>query len=304
VGKQTAEVLVLPIRRKLVMRSLTAVVALAVAVALCTWPRATDAQQEQRPTGGGVAARIQDLNLTDEQETRIADIRKEYQPKVQEAGKQLGNLVKEEVEKVRAVLTPAQQEKLRALRDERAERRAECLSHQMARLEQLDLTDGEVAKIDEIRKEFRPKVEAALRNLEGLLTPEQRKAREEALKAGKKHREVVTVLNLTADQKAKVQTVCKEVGTLVREELEKIRDVLTAEQQAKLADLKEERRERIRDRKAAMIAAFQDLNLTDEQRAKIATIRNEFRPKIHEAGNNLRSAIRQEVEMIVAVMKG
>jgi hypothetical protein len=45
------------------------------------------------------------------------------------------------------------------------------------------------------------------------------------------------------------------------------------------------------------------LNLTDEQKTKISDIRKEYRPKVHEAGNNLRATLGQEVEMIVAVMK-
>jgi Spy/CpxP family protein refolding chaperone len=300
--KQAAGV-VLPKRRKLVMRTLSVVLAVPVAVAVCACLGSADDKGQQGRAVVVVVERIQDLHLTDEQEARIGDIRKEYQPKVQEAGKELASVVKEEVEKVRAVLTPAQLEKLQALKEERTERRAECLAQTFAHLEQLDLTDGEIAKIVDIRKEYRPKIEAALKNLEGLLTAEQRKAREEGLKSGKKRREVVASLNLTADQKAKVETVCKEVATLVREEMEKIRDVLTAEQQAKLPEFEGERKERIRDRMAARIANFKELNLTDEQKTKIADIRKEYRPKVHEAGNKLRGFVRQEVEMIVAVMK-
>jgi Spy/CpxP family protein refolding chaperone len=276
-------------------------VAFAIAVVAC--PLAADSKAEQRGTVVVVVEKFQDLNLTDEQEAKIADIRKEYQPKVQEMAKELASCVKEEVGKIEAVLTPAQKAKLEALKEERAERKAECMAQRFARLEEIDLTEGEFTKIAEIRKEFQPKITAALKNLEGFLTPEQRKAREEALKTGKKRREVFAALNLTDDQKAKVETACKEVGTLVREELEKIRDVLSAEEQAKLTELKEERRERARDRVAAKIANHKELDLTDEQKTKIADIRNEYRPKVHEAGNKLRSTARQEVEMIIAIMK-
>ena len=54
--------------------------------------------------------------------------------------------------------------------------------------------------------------------MEGLLSDEQKKAREEGLKAGKKRREVLASLKLTDEQKEKVEAVAKEVGTLVREE--------------------------------------------------------------------------------------
>jgi hypothetical protein len=43
------------------------------------------------------------LNLTDEQEARIADLRKEYRPRVQEAGNKLRATVWEEVEAIVAV---------------------------------------------------------------------------------------------------------------------------------------------------------------------------------------------------------
>jgi Spy/CpxP family protein refolding chaperone len=110
-------------------------------------------------------------------------------------------------------------------------------------------------------------------------------------------------MKLTEEQKEKVQAVGKEVAAVVREEMEKIRDVLSAEQKEKLQDLKEETRERARDRVAHRVANLKDLDLTEEQKTKIADIRKEYRPKVHEAGNKLRATIREEVEAIVAVIK-
>jgi Spy/CpxP family protein refolding chaperone len=286
------------------MRTLMAVVALTVGIWIYAIPTAT-AQEKADETGTvGLAERIQDLNLTDEQEAKIGAIRNEYRPKVQEVAKDLAGMVKEEVEKVRAVLTPEQKTKLEAAREERQEQRGEGLAGRIAHLRELDLTDAETAKIADIRKEYRPKIEKALRELQGLLTEDQKKVREEGLKAGKKRREILESLNLTGEQREKVQTVGKEVATLVREEMEKIRDVLSAEQQEKLQELKDERQERVRDRHAHRIANLKDLNLTDDQKAQIAAIRNEYRPRVHEAGNKLRMTIREEVEAVVAVMKG
>ena len=284
------------------MRTLMGVVALAVGVSV--YAALPAAAEDKAKAGGELAARIQDLNLTDEQEAKVADIRKDYRPKVQEAAKELATLVKEEVEKVRGVLTQEQRTKLEATKEERQERRAEGLAERMAHLGELDLTDGEMAKIGDIRKEFRPKIEQALKQLQGLLSDDQKKAREEALKAGKKRREVLQALNLTGDQKDKVQAVCKDVATLVREEMEQIRDVLSAEQKEKLEELKDERVERVRDRMAHRIATLKDLNLTDEQKTQIADIRKEFRPKVQEAGNKLRATVREEVEAVVAVIRG
>jgi len=260
--------------------------------------------QEEQREGEGLAVRFQDLHLTEAQEAKIADIRKECQPKIQEAAKDLAAVAKEEMEKARAVLTDDQRTKLQALQEERRERRGEGLAARIAHLRELDLTDAERAEMQGIRAEYRPKIRAAMKNMEGLLTTEQKQAREEALKAGKKHREVIAALNLTGDQKAKVEAVCKDVATLVREELEKMRDVLSAEQKAKLPELKDERRDRIRDRMVARIANFKDLNLSDDQKTQLATIRQEYRPKVHEAGNKLRAAVREELGEIVAAMRG
>jgi len=143
-----------------------------------------------------------------------------------------------------------------------------------------------------------------MKELDGLLTDAQKKAREEALKAGKTHREIVAALNLTDEQKDKVATVGKQLVPLVREEMEKIGAVLTESQKEQFRELQEERTERIRDRKAHRIANFKELNLSDEQKAKITAIRQEYRPKIHEAGNKLRAAVSEEVEQIIAVFKG
>jgi Spy/CpxP family protein refolding chaperone len=259
---------------------------------------------DEPKAGEGLAERIQDLNLTDEQEAKIADIRKESQPKVQEAAKELAEVVKQEEDKVRAVLTPEQTEKLKTLKEERKERRHEGLAGRIAHLKDLDLTDAEMSRIEDIQKECRPKIVKALGGLKGILSDEQKKAREEGLQAGKKRREILASLNLTQDQKEKEAAVGKDVTTNVKEEMEKIKDVLTEEQQAKLPELKDERRDRVRDRWACRVGNLMELNLTAEQKTQIADIRKEFRPKVHEAGNKLRSAVREEVEAILGVIKG
>jgi Spy/CpxP family protein refolding chaperone len=280
------------------MRTLLVVAALAAAWAC---PTLWAAEKEK---AGGADVAVQDLNLSDEQEAKIADIRKEFQPKAQEAARELGGLVKEEVEKVRAVLTAEQREKLQAAREERKEGRGEGLAGRVAHLRELHLTEAERGEVTKIRDEYHPKIVKAMEGLKGILSAQQRTAREEGLKSGKKRREILGSLNLTEEQKEKVQAVGKEVATLVREEMEKIRDVLTDSQKEKLADLKDERKEHARDRMAHRIANLKDLNLTEEQKTKIAEIRKEYRPRIHEAGNKLRGTVREEVQMIVAVLKG
>jgi Spy/CpxP family protein refolding chaperone len=281
---------------------MAAVVLTVGMLAYATLPAAADEKTGQRATGA-LAERIQDLDLTAQQEAKIAEIRKECRPKVQEEGKELANLIKEEVEKVRAVLTPEQKAKLEAAREEHREHRGEGLAQRIAHLEALHLTEAEMTKFGEIRMEYRPKIEQAMRQLHGLLTDQQKQARQAALQAGKTRREILQSLNLTGEQREKVHAVGKEVATLVREEMEKIRNVLTAEQRATLQELREERREHARDRMAHRIANLKDLNLTGAQKTQIADIRKEFRPKVHEAGNKLRATVRQEVEAILAVLK-
>jgi Spy/CpxP family protein refolding chaperone len=279
------------------MRTLLAVLTVAVVLGVPGKPLADDAPS-------GKVERLQDLNLTEEQEAKIGEIRKECGPMVQEAAKELKAVVREELEKIDAVLTPEQKVKVKAHREERKEHRAERLVERMAHLEELHLTDAELAKIKELREEYRPKIHKALEGLHGLLTDEQRKARDEAFTAGKSRREVLAALNLTGEQKEKVTAVGKEIGELVREHLEKVRDLLTESQKEKLAVLSEEQRDRARDRVAHLIMNSQDLNLTEDQKAQIREIRKEYRPKVHEAGNRLRAAVREELAKIVAALKG
>jgi len=288
------------------MRNRSAALTLMVALLAC--PKFVPADEPKGEGGERVrdrlAVRMADLHLTDQQDMKIAEIRKDCRPKIKEAGKELAAVVKEEVGKVRALLTADQKEKLEVLKEERKAQRFEGLAERIAHLKDLDLTDAEITQIGEIREEFHPKIEKVMQELTGILTDEQKKAREEGLKAGKSRREVRESLNLTDDQKAKMEAVGKELVTAVRDELEKFKSVLTAEQQEKLAVLKEERKERVRDRMACRIANLADLNLTDEQKTKIADVREEYRPKVREAGNKLRAVVRDEVAEILTVVKG
>jgi Spy/CpxP family protein refolding chaperone len=285
------------------MRRASVVLSLLVAIVIC--PRfAADDKTDKKDPKERIAERLQDLSLTDEQEANIAKIEKESQPKIEEAAKELRTVAMEEMDKIRAVLTPEQKQKLQQLKDERREHRLEGLAQRIANLKDLDLSEEELAKFEEIRNTYRPRIEKALEGFTGILTAEQKKAREDALEAGKKRSEIVKSLNLTDEQKEKMQTAGKELRTVVHEEMEKLCDVLNEEQKSKIADVKEERRHRAHDHRARIVSNFEELNLTNEQKAKIADIRKEYRPKVHEAGNKLRAAIREEVESIRSVIKG
>jgi Spy/CpxP family protein refolding chaperone len=246
---------------------------------------------------------IQDLPLSDEQESRIAAIRKEFRPKVQGASKELETLAAAQIDKIRNILTPEQRQKVRAMLAERAVFRVENLAHGIANLEELDLTEEELMKISEISDEYRPRMAKARKQLQGLLTDEQKKAREEAITAGKSRSEILAALNLSSDQKAKLDGVAKELKDLVSEEVDKIRGVLTASQRETLQEQRAERAEVIRDRLAHRIANLKDLNLTDEQKTSLMNIRQEYRPKLQNAGNRLRTSVGEEVRRIVGVLK-
>lgn len=276
-------------------------VTLPAAEAQETKPPGTKPPETKPPVG--LAEQTQDLNLTDQEDSRIAEVRKEYRPKVQEAGKELGAVLKEELEKVRALLTPEQLKKVDEMKEEREERRAEGLAQTIAHLGELELTDEETAKIQEIRYEYRPRIEKVMKDLGGILTDPQKQARAEGLKAGKSRREVLASLNLTDDQKDKVAAIAQEARGLVREELDKMRAVLTEEQQAKLGEPREERVERVHDRRVQRIVNLKELNLTDDQKTKIAEIRKQYQPKVQEAATKMRVVVREELQAILAVLK-
>jgi Spy/CpxP family protein refolding chaperone len=287
------------------MKALNVLLTMALTVTVCAGLFVARAAQQERRQGirEALAEKVQDLNLTDEQDSKIADIRKECRPKVQEAARALADVAREEVEEIRNVLNPGQKRAIQVLRDELSSRRSESLSERLAHLGELDLTDNEMMKIADIRDEYRPKVRASLKQLAGVLTDDQKKTRADALKAGKRRSEVKEALGLSAEQKEKLETVGKELRSLVCEEMDKVRAVLSPEQQERLQEQREETGQNVRDRLAWRIATLKDLNLSDEQVSKINEIRKEYRPKVHEAGSALRSAIREELGMILAVFK-
>jgi Spy/CpxP family protein refolding chaperone len=284
------------------MKAVMVVVVLGVWAVFATFPSGAT-QQASEKVKSRLAERVQDLDLTDAQETKIAEIRKESRTKVQEAAKELAAMVKQEVGKIMDVLTPEQKKKLENVKEERAEFRGERLGERIAHLKELDLTDSELAKIKEIHKDCHAKTVKAMQTLEGLLTEEQKNARVKGLDAGMKRIDIIASLNLKGEQKDKVQAVGKEVRAFVHDELVKMRDVLSEGQKEKLQGFKDERSEHVRDRLAYTIANYKDLNLTDNQREKITTIRNEFRPKVQEAGNRLRATIHEEMEAIISAIK-
>ncbi len=101
-------------------------------------------------------------------------------------------------------------------------------------LNRLNLTDDQKVKVEEIEKEYAPKFKEAMKNLESILTPEQKKARDEAFKAaheaGKNRQEtrkaVEEAVKLTDEQKAKQADARKAMAALTKEVIDKVKPIL------------------------------------------------------------------------------
>ena len=97
-------------------------------------------------------------------------------------------------------------------------------------LKGLNLSDEQKAKVEELRKEYGPKFKESWQKMDGILTAEQKKARQEAAKAakaaGKKRDEVwkeaQAAAKITDEQKAKMAECGKAAGALHKEAREKV----------------------------------------------------------------------------------
>jgi Spy/CpxP family protein refolding chaperone len=147
-------------------------------------------------------------------------------------------------------------------------------------LKGLNLTDDQKAKVKELHKEFGPKFKAAA---DSILTADQQKARDDAIKAakaeGKKGPEVwkaaMHAVKLTDEQKAKFHEV---MGPLHKEAHEKLMALLTPEQ-------KEQLKQKCAATKPEHHAKghchfLKGLNLTDDQKAKVKELHKEFHEKL------------------------
>jgi Spy/CpxP family protein refolding chaperone len=124
---------------------------------------------------------------------------------------------------------------------------AEVVSEKM--LKDVTLTADQKTKIDALKTEYEPKVKDAFKKMD-VLTPEQKKARNEAVKAAKAAgkprpevwKEAEKVVKLTDDQKTKRDAAAKEMKSLRKEISGKVLAVLTPEQQAQVKKNQESRK--------------------------------------------------------------
>ena len=105
-----------------------------------------------------------------------------------------------------------------------------------------DLTAEQKEKIAAIKKEHEPKLTAASKKLNDSLTPEQRRARQEAQKAGKAagkkgteiQAEATAAMKLTADQKKTYDAAQKELDEATAAFRSALADVLSDEQESSI----------------------------------------------------------------------
>jgi Spy/CpxP family protein refolding chaperone len=201
-------------------------------------------------------------------------------------------------------------------RPERARPLGFMMFERLESIKGLNLTDQQKGKIDALKKEYGSKLKEGQAKMDGILTAEQKKARDEAIKAaevsGKRGREVwegvQSAMKLTDEQKAKIAETRKEIGPLRREVHEKVMAILTPEQkelwQKDRPGMREPRpvQEQTSKPTGRNSGMLRGLNLTEDQQAKVKKIREEYGPKLKEAqGGSL--ALRKEMhEKILAIL--
>ncbi len=109
------------------------------------------------------------------------------------------------------------------------------------RLKPVTLTEDQKSKLDALKKEYEPKLKDAYAK-QNVLTPDQKKAGEEAKKAakaaGKKGKDmgiaVTEAVKKTDDQKKQEKEARKQLGSLEKELRDKVSGLLTPDQKAQI----------------------------------------------------------------------
>ncbi len=114
----------------------------------------------------------------------------------------------------------------------------------------LNLTDDQKTKLEALKKEYQPKNKEAFAKVDSIATAEQKKARDEAMKAakkaGKNGREIMeagrAAMKLTDDQKTKMQEARKAMDNLNKELNDKAMNLLTPDQKELLKKMQPQRK--------------------------------------------------------------
>lgn len=175
-------------------------------------------------------------------------------------------------------------------------------------LQGLSLTEDQKVKVEVIRQEYAPKFKEVHVTIEGVLTDEQRKARDEAVKAaraaGKRGEEVwdaaKSAVTLTDEQKGKMADARRAMQVLRKEAHEKVMAVLTTEQKEQLKKPHQGMRgPRDIGWRGEMLKC---LNLTTEQQAKIDELKKEYAPKFQEARKEIVTLRKEVHEKVLAYL--
>lgn len=220
---------------------------------------------------------LKELELTDEQKAKLKAVKEEYAPKFQA-------LVKEVRGKVDEILTPEQKEQLKKARAKKeraggghahdgqhakatetkakvqeprkkAERQGRVTVtvsplDRILTMQDLKLTDEQKTKLGALKTEYTAKLQNAWKATADVLTEEQKKARDAALKtareAGKKGRELMeaaqAAVQLTDAQKAELEKAREQAANMVKELREKVNEILTPEQKDTLRKTRGQKR--------------------------------------------------------------
>jgi Spy/CpxP family protein refolding chaperone len=114
----------------------------------------------------------------------------------------------------------------------------------------LNLTEDQKTKLEALKNEYAPKLKAGFEKHTSILTDEQRKARQDAVKAAKEAgktrqevwKEAQAAVKLTDAQKAQMDKAREEGQTLRKEIHEKVMAVLTPEQREQLKKERQQHR--------------------------------------------------------------
>jgi len=112
-------------------------------------------------------------------------------------------------------------------------------------IQKLDLTAEQKEKVEALKKEYAPKVKAVKEKMDGVLTADQKSAREAAVKAAREakgddrraaYQKIREAVKLTDDQKKAMEPIMKDAQTLSQEVRTKFNALLTEEQKTKLRE--------------------------------------------------------------------
>jgi Spy/CpxP family protein refolding chaperone len=193
----------------------------------------------------------------------------------------------------------------------------------------LGLSNDQQERIHKICQEYAEKAEPteeqlwklhheALDAVKGVLTQEQREKMPTAIKAeiGKECRQLADKLNLSEDQRQKVERireeyepkfreVCSESSDTARKQMRKLRSEFLADLRATLSDdqkakfwgVVRQEFHQWRDpvaRQQRLEAIGEQLGVSDDQKAKIKKICDEYQPKIERLATQLKETFQEE----------